>query len=70
MKWYKMFADGKGGFEIFQWGLEYDAYQVAIKVVPGSFILVTKQKVWQKGNACPKHQIYLSSLLQSTLWNL
>ena len=33
MKWYKMFADGKGGFEIFQWGLEYDAYQVAIKVV-------------------------------------
>lgn len=33
MRWTKFFPDGKGGFEAFDWGLEYDAYQIAIKVV-------------------------------------
>ena len=33
MRWTKFFPDGKGGFEAFDWGLEYDAFQIAIKVV-------------------------------------
>lgn len=33
MRWTKFFPDGKGGFEAFDWGLEYDAIQVAIKIV-------------------------------------
>mgnify|MGYP001267932938 CR=1 FL=1 len=33
MRWTKFFPDGKGGFEAFDWGLEYDFFQVAIKLV-------------------------------------
>lgn len=33
MRWTKFFPDGKGGFEAFDWGLEYDFMQVAIKVI-------------------------------------
>jgi len=40
MRWTKFFPDGKGGFEAFDWGLEYDAYQIAIKIVQTLIICV------------------------------